>query len=191
MNYVDVSTLSFHATKLFHTIEGGAVIATDDKIAEIMEYQRRFGHDGPYNFTGVGINAKLSEVHAAMGLCVLDDIEAILKARKEQWEYYHKALANLEVDLLHIEEKVKYNYAYFPIVFRSESQVLEVLKRLEAEGIMPRRYFYPSLNTLNYVEYQEMPVSESVSCRAMCLPLFHDLEKETQDTIVKVITEVA
>lgn len=187
LNYGDVSTLSFHATKLFHTVEGGAVIATNKEVAGVLEYQRRFGHDGPYKFHGLGINAKLSEIHAAMGLCVLEDIEGILKARKRQWLYYFEKLKHLNVSLLEVDDFVEYNYAYFPIVFENEQKLLEILDLLAKEDIFPRRYFYPSLNTLNYVKYQEAPVSESITKRILCLPLFHDLEQETQNIIIKTI----
>jgi dTDP-4-amino-4,6-dideoxygalactose transaminase len=187
LNYGDISTLSFHATKLFHTVEGGAVIATNAEDARVLEYQRRFGHDGPYKFHGLGINAKLSEIHAAMGHCVLDDIESILEKRKTQWLYYFAQLQALNVDLLVVESHIQYNYAYFPIVFQSEAILLKILQTLELKDIFPRRYFYPSLNTVNYVEYQSMPISESIASRVMCLPLFDDLELSTQDIIVDAI----
>lgn len=190
LNYGDVSTLSFHATKLFHTVEGGAVIATNKEVARVLEYQRRFGHDGPYKFHGLGINAKLSEIHAAMGLCVLEDIEGILKVRKRQWLYYAYELKNMNVSILEIAENVEYNYAYFPVVFKSETILTRVMEELEKSDIFPRRYFYPSLNTLNYVKYQPTPISESIAQRILCLPLFHDLEKATQDTIVETIRKV-
>jgi dTDP-4-amino-4,6-dideoxygalactose transaminase len=187
LNYGDISTLSFHATKLFHTVEGGAVIATKKEVADVLEYQRRFGHDGPYKFHGLGINAKLSEIHAAMGHCVLDDIDSILAKRKSQWLYYFEQLQNLNVHLLQVENQVKYNYAYFPIVFQSEDILLKILQALELKNIFPRRYFYPSLNTINYVKYQSMPISESIASKVMCLPLFHDLEVETQNIIINTI----
>jgi dTDP-4-amino-4,6-dideoxygalactose transaminase len=187
LNFGDISTLSFHATKLFHTVEGGAVIATNAEDAKVLEYQRRFGHDGPYKFHGVGINAKISEIHAAMGHCVLDDIEIILAGRKKQWVYYFNQLQKLPVSLLEVAENITYNYSYFPIVFESEAILLAILKQLETVDIFPRRYFYPSLNTVNYVEYQPMPISESKTSRIMCLPLFDDLEVATQNIIIDTI----
>lgn len=186
--YGDASTLSFHATKLFHTAEGGAVVSPHEKVAEVMEYQRRFGHDGPYNFTGVGINAKSSELHAAMGLCVLEDIDVIMKKRKAQWLYYFEQLQSSELALLKIRAHADFNYAYFPVRFKDEASLLKVNAKLEAANVFTRRYFYPSLNTLNYVNYQSMPVSEECSKTVLCLPLYHDLLKKEQDLIIDIIT---
>jgi dTDP-4-amino-4,6-dideoxygalactose transaminase len=188
--YGDASTLSFHATKLFHTGEGGAVVSPHKDIADVMEYQRRFGHDGPYAFQGVGINAKSSELHAAMGLCVLQDIDIIMKKRKEQWLYYQKQLETSHLSLLKLRAHAEFNYAYFPIRFKDESILLEVNKKLEAANIFTRRYFYPSLNKLNYVNYQVMPVSEASSKTVLCLPLYHDLKQKEQDLIIDLVTKV-
>lgn len=187
LNYGDVSTLSFHATKLFHTIEGGAVISPDPAVAEIMEYQRRFGHNGPYEFHGVGINAKISEPHAAMGHCVLDDMEAIMAKRKEQWLHYLHMLHQLPLKFLRVREKTEFNYAYFPVRFPDEGQLLKVLAAMENKEIFPRRYFFPSLNTLSYVSHSPCPESEDASRTVLCLPLYHDLTVKEQDLICSII----
>ncbi len=187
-SFGDISTTSFHATKLFHTIEGGAVFTTDPKILKQMVFLRNFGHNGPENFESVGINAKNSEMHAAMGLCNLNYIEQILNKRKEQYHHYKDLLQGKGLQFQKIEgETNKYNYAYFPMVFENEAQLLKIKNALEMQRISPRRYFYPSLNTLNYIEQQEMPISERISKRILCLPVYHTMSKEVQDLIIRIV----
>jgi dTDP-4-amino-4,6-dideoxygalactose transaminase len=152
LNYGDISTLSFHATKLFHTIEGGGIITNDDELAHKISYMRNFGHNGPEAFYGVGVNGKSSEFQAAMGLCLIPKIDLILEKRKLLSELYTSTLAGLPVQYLKIQEgTTKYNYAYYTILFNTEDELLKVVKALNEKQITPRRYFYPSLNTLHYV----------------------------------------
>ena len=185
--YGDISTCSFHATKIFHTIEGGAVFTPHKALNDRMALLRNFGHTSPVTFDGAGINAKNSEFHAAMGLCVLDSIDEIRAARKRQWEFYHKQLKNDAIQLLTITANTtEFNYAYFPIVLESEAVLLEVTKKLNEQEIFPRRYFYPSLNTLHYVAPSHCSVSESIATRVLCLPLFFDLKQEEQEQIVAI-----
>ncbi|MEO1263219.1 MAG: DegT/DnrJ/EryC1/StrS family aminotransferase [Bacteroidota bacterium] len=120
--YGEISTTSFHATKLFHTVEGGAVITKNPDLLKRMAYMRNFGHDGPEKFNGVGINGKNSEFHAAMGLTVLKHFDQILKKRKEQSEYYDEILKLLKARRPKIQENCEYNYAYHPIIFENETQ---------------------------------------------------------------------
>lgn len=179
LNFGDVSTLSFHATKLFHTIEGGALVTNDDALAHKMEYMRRFGHDGPSNFQGIGINGKNSEFHAAMGLCVFPYLNTIISKRKNIVDLYIKNLSQLgeKISFLEIKPNTEWNYAYFPIVFQSEKALLECSEELKKQDILVRRYFNPSLNTLSYIEdSQTMPISESIAERIICLPLYPELE---------------
>lgn len=189
LNYGDVSTLSFHATKLFHTIEGGAVVTNDDEIAHKLSYMRNFGHNGPEAFFGVGINGKTSEVNAAMGLCVLPKISEIIGARKKWSDLYTEELSTVAgISQPVIPESTEYNYAYFPILFENEEQLLKVRDELNAVEIFPRRYFYPSLNTLHYLDNpQACPNSEDISTRVLCLPLFYDLGEETVRNICSII----
>ena len=115
-----MSTTSFHATKPFHTIEGGAVFTKDPELLKKMAYMRNFGHDGPEKFNGVGINGKNSEFHAAMGLCNLKHIDKVLSKRKEQSALYDKMLKPLQVTKPMIQEGCQYNYAYYPLIFASD-----------------------------------------------------------------------
>ncbi len=189
LNYGDISTLSFHSTKLFHSIEGGALIINDDELVQKARYLINFGIKNTEEIPHLGTNAKMNEFEAAMGLCVLDDIEDIKKSRKEVVENYRKELK----DLVQFQEQNKNateNYSYFPIVFKTEEQLLKVQKALNDENILPRRYFYPSLDTLEYIEpKQECKISRDISKRILCLPIYAELEKEVQDVVIKTLKE--
>lgn len=189
LNFGDISTLSFHATKLFHTIEGGGIITSDDELAHKIAYMRNFGHDGPEKFFGLGINGKSSEFQAAMGLCVLPKIEFLIERRKEISERYKSMLGYSSIDYVKIQENTtKYNYAYFPVLFKTETDLKKVMKALSLEQINARRYFYPVLNSLNYVE-NNLPDSfaEDASKRVLCLPLYPDLSMQDVDRISGII----
>lgn len=189
LNYGDLSVLSFHATKLFHTIEGGAIVTNDDELADKISYLRNFGHNGPEAFSSYGTNGKMSEFNAAMGLCVLPKIPELIHARKKISERYDELLKQSALEKIELRAETLYNYSYYPVFFESEEKLLAVRNRLNGLSIFPRRYFYPSLNTLNYVTHQPMPVSESVSSRVLCLPLYHSLSEEDVSKIASVITE--
>lgn len=174
-SFGDVSTCSFHATKLFHTGEGGAAFCADPKLANRIYYSHNFGHDGPLAFQGLGINGKMSELQAAMGLAVFPHLRYIIDQRKKLVETYRHRFEGTDVRPMRLREGTDWNYSYFPVVFSSEGQLLESLKALSKEEIFPRRYFYPSLNTLPYVNPISMPVSESIAQRIACLPIYADL----------------
>ena len=187
LNYGDISTLSFHATKLFHTIEGGALIINDDELVQKARYLINFGIKNQEEIPHLGTNAKMNEFEAAMGLCVLDDIEEIKNSRKEVYETYKKELDGI-VQFQEQNENSTQNYSYFPVVFKSEEQLLKVQKALNEREIFPRRYFYPSLDTLNYIEpKQECEISRDISKRILCLPIYAELEKDVQDIIISTI----
>lgn len=188
--YGDISTTSFHATKLFHTIEGGAVFTRDPDILKTMAYMRNFGHNGPEDFFGMGINGKNSEFHAAMGLINLNYIDEILFKRKELSLYYDKKLEGLIKKSPYILSNSQFNFAYYPIVLPSEDILEKMLKVLNDNWIYPRRYFYPSLNHLNYVINQELPISDSISKRVLCLPLYQTLSFEEIDFISRLLLRV-
>ncbi len=189
LNYGDISTLSFHSTKLFHSIEGGALIINDDELVQKARYLINFGIKNTEEIPHLGTNAKMNEFEAAMGLCVLDDIEDIKKSRKEVVENYRKELK----DLVQFQEQNKNateNYSYFPIVFKTEEQLLKVQKALNDENIFPRRYFYPSLDTLEYIEpKQECEISRDISRRILCLPIYAELTKAEQNSILNIIKQ--
>lgn len=186
LSYGDVSMCSFHSTKLFHTIEGGAIIAKDKFISEKVELIKRFGHNADEHLT-LGINAKASEFQAAMGLCNLEYIDQIIENRKQLSDIYTQELDNC-VKIVNIGGDVSYNYAYFPVVFDNESTLQKVFRALEEHDVFPRRYFYPSLNKLPYVSgNQECPISEDISRRIACLPLYSDLDTEKVREIARII----
>ena len=187
LSYGDVATCSFHATKLFHTVEGGCLVTNDDEIANQLFLYRQFGHVYD-NYHSVGINGKNSEFHAAMGVSNFNYLSSILETRKRQWLHYKSRLADCNLCIPEITPDLEYNYSYFPVVFKSEGQVLEVIAALQAGGINPRRYFYPALNTLKFLQYQACPEAESIASRVLCLPLFHDLELQTQELVCDIIT---
>lgn len=187
ISYGDISTVSFHATKLFHTIEGGAIITNDDEVAERISLYRSFGHRGDDYFT-VGINGKNSEFHAAMGLCMLPRVANIIEERKEIARMYDMLLANTGVQRPQLAAGTAYNYAYYPVIFASEEQLLRVREALNAKEIFPRRYFYPSLNTLPYItQSNSCPVSENIARRVLCLPYYPGLAGKDIERITTIV----
>ncbi len=186
-NYGDISTCSFHATKLFHTGEGGALFTNDQTLFHKCFYSHNFGHNSPLDFYGLGINGKISELQGAMGLSVLPYMNEILDGRKKIVNLYNAHLDFSKLQKIKIRENTQWNYSYYPIIFESEEALLIVQHQLKEQNIVPRRYFYPSLNTLNYVKGGNMPVSESVASRVLCLPLYAGLEKENIYKIISII----
>ncbi len=186
-NYGDVSTCSFHATKLFHTGEGGAMFAKDSEIRHQLFYSHNFGHNGPLDFYGLGINGKISELHAAMGLAVFESIDTILSERRKVVEMYDALLDFTKIKKMKIRAHTEWNYSYYPVLFSTEEVLLKVLKLLNDQGVFPRRYFYPSLNTIPYANGIEMLVSEAVSSGVLCLPLYVGLEKKEIEQICNLI----
>ena len=182
-NWGDISIASFHATKLFHTVEGGGLFTKDNTLKKKIRYMMNFGHAGPYAFQGVGINGKNSELHAAMGLCNLKYADVLLVQRKKLFEKYDKELAGLPLKFQRKSEYITYNYAYYPVLFETGEEKERTAAFLTKNGIETRSYFKPSLNRLPYVNKGYMPVSESVSDRVLCLPLFYDLTEEMIDMI--------
>lgn len=188
-SYGDVSALSFHATKLFHTIEGGAIVTDDDEIARKARLYRAFGHIRDEYFS-VGINAKNSEFHAAMGLCLLPRIDEFIERRKQLTTQYDLLLSGYNVMRPRsLSKELKYNYSYYPVVFESEKIALNVESKLKKNNVYPRRYFYPSLSELPFLDSNTglCPVSESVATRVMCLPLYHELRNMDLENIVNII----
>jgi dTDP-4-amino-4,6-dideoxygalactose transaminase len=190
LSFGDITTCSFHATKVFHTIEGGSVICNDKQLYEKLELYRSFGHRGDDYFS-LGINAKNSEFHAAMGLCNLPKVADIIEKRKIISEKYD-ALLNWE-KLKRPSQDIdgfSYNYAYYPVILASEDKLHQITDALKEEDITPRRYFYPSLNQLPYLDfYNPCPVSESYSSRALSLPLYYDLALNDVEKISAIINQ--
>ncbi len=185
LSYGDVSTVSFHATKLFHTIEGGACILHSKEISDKLELQKRFGHNVDEHIC-LGINAKANEFQAAMGLVNFSYIDTIKKERKRVFDIYTEELRDV-LYIPKIQEGLEYNYAYYPVVFKSEKSLLSVFSSLAAKNIYPRRYFYPSLNRLQYIDLKICPVSENIASRIACLPFYPDLKNDEVYMICTVI----
>lgn len=189
LSYGDASTLSFHATKLFHTIEGGAIIAKDETVIKECKKLINFGITGYDRIEGVGTNSKMNEFAAAMGLAVLENIDNIMAERQRVHETYNRMI-NPELPPSKIETASS-NFSYYPILLKDETACLNARDNLLANEIMPRRYFYPSLNTLNYVKYQKCPVSENISKRVLCLPMYPSLTNEDIGKICKIVNYVS
>lgn len=186
----DASTLSFHATKLFHTIEGGGIISDSEDLTHRFHKMRNFGHAGFEDFEFVGINAKCSEFHAAMGLANLKYIEAIIQKRKEVYEkYLAKLSGNERIAFQKIDfESVQYNYSYFPVLIESNELLITLIEAMNEAEIYPRRYFYPSLNKIWFNENkQDCEISEDVSQRILCLPMSYYITDSEIDKITSII----
>jgi dTDP-4-amino-4,6-dideoxygalactose transaminase len=187
LNWGDASTLSFHATKLFHTIEGGAIVTNDADVAERARLLGNFGIADFETIEGLGINAKLNEFSAAMGLCILDDIHLILEQRAEIAHHYTQALGGY-MDLQQASEDSELNHSYFPVALRDNAHMLSARAALQAHDINPRRYFYPSLDTVDYLQPQNpQQHSQALSQRILCLPIYPGLGREVQDRIIDTL----
>jgi len=152
---------------------------------------RNFGHDGPNKFNGIGINGKNSEFHAAMGLVNLKYVERILDSRKDQYFYYLDKLKNTNLKYQKATSGGAVNYSYFPVLFENEEVLLKVQEMLLKVDIVPRRYFYPSLDQLEYLQSSTgLPISNDISKRVLCLPLYYDLSTEEIDMITRYMLRI-
>jgi len=187
LNYGDISTLSFHATKIFHSIEGGALIINDDSLVEKARYLINFGIKNTQEIPELGINAKMNEFEAAMGLCVLDDMQQLDIKRKFVCELYKKELKGVVKFQQHNEDSTQ-NYSYFPIILESKEQLKKIEKALNKKDIIPRRYFYPSLDTLSYISAKKFcKNSRDIASKILCLPMYPELDSANQKEIIKVL----
>lgn len=187
--YGDVSTCSFHATKLFHTGEGGCCISKTDFTDQKIDMIKRFGHTGDDHIC-LGVNMKMSELHAAMGLSVMPYLPDIFSTRKQLSALYDELLNGaFERPRQHYDD-FQYNYAYYPVLFPNEKLLLKALSALSEKEIYPRRYFFPSLNKLKYLNRADScPIAEDIASRIVCLPLFTDLAEKDVRHICKVVRE--
>lgn len=185
--YGDISTCSFHATKLFHTGEGGAAFCKNPEIFHKIYYSHNFGHNGKLDYYGLGINGKISELQSAMGIVVLSHINQIINERKKVVDFYNNNLDFRKITKFLIRENTIWNYSYYPIILETEEKLLKILQNLIDKDIYPRRYFYPSLNTIKFINFMTMPISENISSRILCIPLFLGLEKSSLNLICNII----
>lgn len=187
-DYGDISICSLHATKLYHSIEGGLVFTKDTDMLKKLAYIRNFGFNGPDAFAELGINGKNSEFHAAMGLVNLKYIEEIHQKRKAITKRYDEKLNTLKAKRPIWHAQSENNFAYYPLVFESEILMLKCMDHLKQHEIFTRRYFYPSLaNTLPYLKHKNFVVTDNISKCVLCLPLFHDLTLEEVDLICRIL----
>ncbi|MCT4545227.1 MAG: DegT/DnrJ/EryC1/StrS family aminotransferase [Vallitalea sp.] len=193
LEYGDISIVSFHATKLFNTVEGGACITESDILAEKIKSYRFFGFNEKKDIVTHGTNAKMTEVHAAMGLATLKYMDEVRKSRREKYELYKKLLSSNEnVKFQKINEE-SHNYSYMPVLFKSENILKQVLKILNDNNIFPRRYFYPSLNKVKVISTYEdnLEKAEDIATRILCLPLYNKLKTEDIEIICYLINQIA
>ena len=191
LEYGDASMVSLHATKLMHAVEGGFIVAKDPAVSEKMEWMRRFGHKGPEEFHGVGTNAKMSEFHAAMGLCNFNHLENILEKRQAICEFYDEELIGSSSNSLRSlvsRSQASKNFAYYPVIFDSEQSLLDGMQSLSNAGIFARRYFYPDLSECFAAAAATCSCSIDVSKRILCLPLSASLSLEQARLIADKLT---
>lgn len=196
-NFGDASMFSFHATKVFNTIEGGAVTFSEDSLVQVLNDMKNFGIRGQEKVAFVGGNAKMNEFQAAMGICNLRHVDDEIKKRKVVVERYRSHLEGVQgLQLNTIQEDTESNYAYFPIIFHEDKfgtnrdQVMEVLAQY---GIGARKYFYPLTNAFecyqNVYDANDTPIALEISKRILTLPLYADLSMEMVDLICEVIKQ--
>jgi len=179
VNEGDISIVSFHAVKIFHTIEGGAIVTKSDKLADKIRWMRNHGYKTNYSFNGAGINCKMNEFQAAMGLCNLKTIDKVRQRYTEIINKYDEALCDDE------EELASDYFTYYPFFFENERKLLKAISLLEKENIYPRRYFYPPLNTV--FGGKKCPLAENLSKKVLCLPLYYELKDKEIDKIIKIV----
>lgn len=186
LSFGDITTCSFHATKIFHTVEGGALVCKDHSIFDKLRLYRQFGHFFDEYFS-IGINAKNSELHAAMGLCMLPRIAEFIEERKRAINLYNNLLISNTLRNSFSESEFDPNYGYYLYLFDSEEMLVQMKSKLESNGVFTRRYFYPALNTLPYLRYNECKVAESISKRILALPLFNGIAESDIIKIASII----
>ncbi len=191
----DAAMFSFHATKVFHTIEGGAVCYGDDSLVQILDDMKNFGIRGPETCEYVGANAKMSEFQASMGLCNLRYIDGEIEKRKRVYEHYIERLSGREgLKLNRVREDVRANYAYFPVVFDKYFLTRdEAAKRLAEAGILTRKYFYPLTGELecylrcSWADAGRTPIARRIAQRVLALPMYADLAEDAIERICEII----
>jgi dTDP-4-amino-4,6-dideoxygalactose transaminase len=197
LNHGDLSILSFHATKVFNTFEGGAIICPDKKIKQRINYLKNFGFADEVTIMAPGINGKMNEVQAAFGMLQLRHIESALQIRKRIFDRYRSALTGIDgITLLHQPHGVDWNYAYCPILIddtRFGVSRDEMYDRYRAREILVRRYFYPLITefpmyrNLASSDATKLPHAHRIASQVLCLPIFPDLSLEQQDTIIDIL----
>ncbi len=184
----DIATCSLHATKVYHCGEGGLAISNDPVLLKKISFARNFGHDGPGKFNGLGINGKNSEFHAALGLANLKYMQGILAHRKALTARYDEKLKDFGAIKPAWHPESESNYGYYPLIFEEEALLLACIYALVKQNIQGKRYFYPSLpQSLPYVASMDLEVTDDLSKRIYCLPLYYDLQFADVDRICDIL----
>ena len=197
MNYGDMSTLSFHATKVYNTIEGGAMVMHDEKMKQRIDYLKNFGFAGETEVVGPGINSKMDEMRAAYGLLNLKQADDAIEARHQVAVRYREALKDVDgIEYWNDLPGVKHNYSYFPIFVHQKTYGMtrdELYFKLKEQGILARRYFYPLISDfstyrgLPSATKENLPVANEMAREVICLPMHHALSEDEVDRIIKLI----
>lgn len=187
MSYGDVSCTSFHATKLFNTCEGGACFTENLEVAARIRRMRFFGFNEQKEIVDGGMNAKMTEIAAGLGLANLRHLDEVRKNRREKYELYQQLLSNRPYIIFQKFDPEEYNYSYMPVLFDTEDRLLKTLKKMAAEKIYPRRYFYPALHHLEIFESCTLPWAKSIASRVACLPLYYELLNHEIETICQLV----
>lgn len=199
LNFGDLSVLSFHATKAFNTIEGGAIICHDEKTKQRIDYLKNFGFAGETSIIAPGINAKMNELQAAFGLLQLKTFMDQVKKRQGITSQYKKLLTNVE-GIRFMEEmiNVSHNYSYFPVFIDKDYPLTrdELYNKLKENNVYGRRYFYPLISdltvykTLPSAKPSNLPEAKKIADEVICLPIYPDLTKTQQEFIINCITNI-
>jgi dTDP-4-amino-4,6-dideoxygalactose transaminase len=178
LEYGDITATSFHATKIFQSGEGGACVTVDKQLSERLHRLRFFGHNEKKDIVDEGMNGKMTEIHAALGLANLKWLNDVLRDRREKYELYMDMLGKSNIIEFQKFPADSYNYSYMPVLLENENQLYMVSEKLNKHNIYPRRYFYPALNTIKAISVNDrFPVAEDLASRILCLPLFYALKK--------------
>lgn len=193
-NYGDISMFSFHATKVFNTIEGGGLTYCDDKLIKKLDNLKNFGIRDEETIDQIGGNAKMNEFQAAMGLCNLRHLDENIEKRKKIYLQYIELLKEIKgIKLNYIQDEVESNYAYFPILIENDYGLTrnEVYELLKKHNIYARKYFYPAINELDCysASAEKTPIAADISRRVLTLPLYDSLEEKNVKRICKVLKE--
>ena len=188
LEYGDISATSFHATKIFQSGEGGACVTNDQQLFERLRRLRFFGHNENKDIVDEGINGKMTEIHAALGLASLKWLDNVLRDRREKYELYMDLLGMCDFIKFQKFPPDSYNYSYLPVLLENEDQLLAIAGHLNKNGIYPRRYFYPALNTISFISSNDdFPIAVNLASRILCLPLFYTLKKKDIEYICSLV----
>ena len=198
LNYGDMSTLSFHATKVYNTVEGGALVTHDEKTKKRIDYLKNFGFAGETTVVAPGINGKMDEIRSAYGLLNLKQVDDAIASRKTIAEAYCEGLKNIPGirHLNYSDKSIKHNYAYFPIFIDAEKYGItrdELYEKLKEQNLYGRRYFYPLISNMTTykglasAEPSNLPIANKIADQVLCLPIYKDLP---QTTVKEIITAI-